>query len=399
MRILNITNCIPYPALTGAPLRTYNLLARFARKHEVFLAAFAGNKEQEQGVKHMLGFCKDIVAPRPGRPAQAGRLLKASGCFLRGMPPELALLHSAEMTGNISKLVTAVDFDAVVIEHGIMGEYLEVLPPALQKKTAWMLHDIDYDKFKRISRTESRVIRKFRLGLHSCMMRRWMPRFAGRFGVCVTVSEADRKLLLAANSRLKVEVSPNGVDTRLYQPLPEAQSSSTLLFAGNMSYGPNIDAVSHFCREVLPLVRSQVPDVELWIVGTDPTPQVQGLEGNGVHVTGRVAEMAPYYAKCTACVVPLRAGSGTRLKILEAMALGRPVVSTTIGAEGLEVRDGEHLLIGDSPQRFAEQTVEMLRNQSLRRRITENARQLAVTTYDWDIIAERFINILSGIGK
>ena len=399
MRILNITNRVPYPTITGAPLRTYNLLRRFARKHEVYLASFAENQEEKEGAKHMLEFCKGVVAMAPGRLIEAARVWEILKYLPRRIPPELVLSHSAAMAKRIRNLAIEVGFDAVIIDHGIMGLYLNSLPPELERKTAWMLHDIDYDKFKRISRTESRVIKKLRLRLHSGMMRRWMPRFANRFGACVTVSEADRQLLLSANDRLKVEVSPNGVDTQRFRPLPDENKTSSLLFVGNMSYGPNIDAASYFCREILPIVRRKITNAELWIVGIDPPPLVKKLCSDCVHVTGRVADVEPYYSRSAACIVPLRAGSGTRLKILEAMALGRPVVLTSIGCEGLEVNDGEHLLIGNTPERFAEQTIEMLSNRALRRRITEKARQLAVTVYDWDVIAEKLLNILSRIEK
>jgi glycosyltransferase involved in cell wall biosynthesis len=130
---------------------------------------------------------------------------------------------------------------------------------------------------------------------------------------------------------------------------------------------------------------------ELWIVGRDPRPEVLELNGNGVHVTGRVEDVVPYYRQSAVCVVPLRAGGGTRLKILEAMALGRPVVSTTIGCEGLDVVDGEHLLIADNPAQFAEKTVRLLTERQLYQHIATEGRKLVVTKYDWNIIADRIM--------
>jgi glycosyltransferase involved in cell wall biosynthesis len=299
------------------------------------------------------------------------------------------------MAKKIQGLVSQIEFDVVIIEHTIMGLYLEALPPALRKRTAWLLHDIDYDKLKRISHLEPGTIRKLQLKGRSIMMRSWMPRFADRFGLCVTVSDMDRRLLVSANDRLKVEVSPNGVDTHRYNPLPEEEGAPALLFVGNMGYGPNIDAVDYFCRRILPLVQRGVPDTELWIVGTNPPARVKALCGGAVHVTGGVEHIEPYYSRCKVCIVPLRAGSGTRLKILEAMALARPVVSTTLGCEGLDVADGVHVLLADSAQGFAEKTVELLVKPELRRRLAAKARELVVSRYDWDTIAERLQEILS----
>jgi len=231
------------------------------------------------------------------------------------------------------------------------------------------------------------------------MMRRWEPCYAERFGRCITVSEADRRLLRTVNPRLQVDVVANGVDTKVYQPLPQEGTSPSLLFIGKMSYRPNGDAVLYFCREILPRIRRMIGEVEMWIVGKDPLPEVRQLNGDGVYVTGRVDDVVPYYSRSTACVVPLRAGGGTRLKILEAMALGRPVVSTSVGAEGLDVVDGEHLLIADSPEQFAEKTVRLLTDRALYQRITTNARQLVVTRYDWDAIAGQLMQIYAEMSK
>jgi glycosyltransferase involved in cell wall biosynthesis len=162
-----------------------------------------------------------------------------------------------------------------------------------------------------------------------------------------------------------------------------------------MNYVANFDAVLYFCSEILPRIRRVVSEVEVWVVGADPPPEVRRLSGDGVHVTGRVDDVVPYYRRSSVCVVPLRAGGGTRLKILEAMALGRPVVSTTIGCEGLDVVDGEHLLIADSPEQFADKTVRLLTDRASYQRITTKARQLVVDRYDWDVVARQLLEIYS----
>jgi glycosyltransferase involved in cell wall biosynthesis len=160
-----------------------------------------------------------------------------------------------------------------------------------------------------------------------------------------------------------------------------------------MGYPPCVDAVLYFCREIFPRIRRTLGTAELWIVGRDPRPEVMQLNGDGVHVTGRVDEVIPYYQQSAVSVVPLRAGGGTRLKILEAMALGRPVVSTTIGCEGLEVVDGEHLLIADNCEQFAEKTVRLLTDRQIYQHISTNGRQLVEARYDWDKIAGRLMEV------
>jgi glycosyltransferase involved in cell wall biosynthesis len=213
----------------------------------------------------------------------------------------------------------------------------------------------------------------------------------------VTVSESDRRLLVAANPRLQVDVVPNGVDTRAHRPLKQEEGSPALVFVGNMDYLPCADAVLTFCRDVLPRIRQVMAKVEMWIVGINPGPKVRALEGNGVHVTGLVEDVRPYYGRSTVCVVPLRAGGGTRLKILEAMAFGRPVVSTTIGCEGLGVVDGEHLLIADRAEDFAARTLRLLTDEKLRQSIANRARAMVESRYDWDIIAKRLMQVYAEV--
>lgn len=206
---------------------------------------------------------------------------------------------------------------------------------------------------------------------------------------------------MQANPRLQVDVIPNGVDIEKYQPLPlpSANESPRLLFTGNMGYPPCTDAALYFCNEIFPIIRQRIHAAELWIVGRDPTPGVLQLNGNGVHVTGRVEDIVPYYQQSSVCVVPLRAGGGTRLKILEAMALGRPVVSTTIGCEGLNVVDGKHLLIADTPEQIAEKTLRLLSDRQLYQEISINGRQLVVDQYDWNSIADRLLQVYEELLK
>ena len=271
---------------------------------------------------------------------------------LEGKPPELKLLRSEELISKIRHLVSTMDFDVVEIDLRL-GLYLEALPNDRRCKSILMFHNFTFQQGLRIFRYERRWGKKIRKLLDSIAMFQWEPRYAMRFDQCITVSEIDRDLYLKTNPRLQIDVIPNGVDVQKYTPLPANNASPTLLFIGNMGYSPCVDAMLYFCREIFPLIRQAVSGVELWIVGKEPLPEVLRLNSDGVHVTGQVEDVIPYYKQSAVCVVPLRSGGGTRLKILEAMALGRPVVSTTIGCEGLEVVDGQHLLIADKPANFA----------------------------------------------
>ena len=393
MRILFITDAIPYPVISGAPLRTYNLLRHIAKQHEIYLAAFVKTPEQKEGVAHLQEFCQVVETAAMPADSALGRPLERLRYLFKGIPPDLRFHHSDELAYKTRRLAANVEFDIVQIDHTTMGLYLEILPQELWQRAVWMVHDIDYSRYARLEQVETKLMRKLRLWLHSYMLRTWEPRFAERFQRCVTVSHVDRELLLAANPRLQVEVAPNGVNTQEYEPLPPPPTAPALLFVGNMDAIACVDAMVYFCRQIFPSLRRVIPHLEMWIVGINPRAEVKALAGNGIHVTGRVDDVRPYYNRSTVCVAPLRVGGGTRLKILEAMALGRPVVSTTIGCEGLEVRDGVHLLIADSPEQFIAKTVQLLTNAALRQRLTLDARQVAVNRYDWEGIAEKLIAI------
>jgi glycosyltransferase involved in cell wall biosynthesis len=218
-----------------------------------------------------------------------------------------------------------------------------------------------------------------------------------RFEGVLAVSEADRETftrLYPGAAAHPIHVVPTGVDTAFFAPdsdAPEAASpagSKTLIFTGSMDWLPNEDAMLFFCRDVLPLVRAEESDVKLSIVGRAPTPAVKRLAAeHGVTVTGRVDDVRPYMREAAVYIVPLRIGGGTRLKIFEAMAMAKAVVSTTVGAEGLPVTGGEHLLLADEPRGFARAVVRLLRDLEKRRSVEQAARQLVVAKYDWSVVA------------
>lgn len=395
VKVLFISDYLPYPPISGDRIRIYNLIRRVARQHQVSLVGFLQTLDEADGVSHMQEFCYRVETVNLPRRHKLARLPGLLRYVLTGKPFDFEFLSSGELADKIWRLSSRDDFDIVHIEQSRMALYLEALPSGVRPKCVLAFQNVASSQYERISNIELTPARRIRARLHSRMLRRWEPRYAERFDRCVTVSEVDQRLLLLANPSLQVDVVPNGVDTQLYQPLALEGTQPALLLIGNMSYAPCADGAIWFCNRILPHIRGFLPEVQVWIVGISPPPQVVGLSGDGVHVTGRVEDVVPYYRRSTVSVVPLRAGGGTRLKILEAMALGRPVVSTAIGCEGLDVEDGQHLLIADAPEQFAEKTVRLVTDKVLYKRIVTEARRLVVTEYDWDVIARRLMNVYS----
>lgn len=273
-----------------------------------------------------------------------------------------------------------------------MGLWLDILPKNLSVKSVLDFQDVGFRKYDRIYRLEKKKTRRLRTWLHSCILKKWEPVFAERFDLCLAMSDTDKGALLKANPNLHIETLPNGIELNDYHVLPFINPLPTLVFVGNMDYLPNVDAVLFFVERIFPHIRREIPNVEFYIVGIDPRPVIRNLAGNGIFVTGRVPEVKPYYERSWVSIVPLRAGTGIRNKILEAMALGRPTVSTTIGCEGLFVTHGVDIMIGDDPQEFSAYVIRMLRDDELRSRIILNGRKNVENNYNWDSLADRAVS-------
>ncbi len=204
------------------------------------------------------------------------------------------------------------------------------------------------------------------------------------------MSEQDQEKLSSLCPGIAVEIVSNGVDLEYFKSEEVEQNEVSLVFTGSMDWQPNEDAVLYFCHHILPLIRTELPDVVFYIVGSKPSDGVLKLGGReGVVVTGEVEDVRPYIAGATVYVVPLRIGGGTRLKILQALAMRKAVVSTSIGCEGLALRPNDHLLVADEPQQFAAHTVQLIKDRSLRDRLGENGGVLVQERYDWDAIVGR----------
>ena len=225
-------------------------------------------------------------------------------------------------------------------------------------------------------------------------MRRFEPEQTRRFHHVIAVSEADRETMSPMVGREHISVVPTGVDLRKYQYDPAARPSGPLVvFTGSMDWAPNIDGVEFFCKEIWPQVLAKVPAARFRIVGRDPQPRVRALASENVEVTGTVRSIIDHLREAAVFVVPLRIGGGTRIKIYEGMAMGKATVSTTIGAEGLDVQHGRDILLEDSPAGFASAIVTFLQNEEVRRRY-EAAAAATARKYDWSVITEQFVQVL-----
>jgi glycosyltransferase involved in cell wall biosynthesis len=291
-------------------------------------------------------------------------------------------MYSQEMQQCIDERVRTTPYDLAIAEHSFTGYYQ--VPPGLPLVVDQ--HNIESEIMQRASQQDRSIARRALNRVEFLKYRKDEQWICRRADLLLAVSERDRAAMQAWGSIPDCRVIPNGVDVRSFSSelYPDAEIEGNVVFTGTLHYGPNTEAVLHFGREIWPLVRERVPGAIFTVIGAHPPPEIVQLGSiPGITVQGLVPDVRPYLAGAQVVVAPLRYGGGTRLKILEAFAMKRAVVSTTVGYEGLDVTEGTHLLVADEPEAFAEKISVLLRDPSLREALGRAGRRLVEERYDW----------------
>lgn len=385
MKILFLSAWFPYPPDNGSRIRVFNLVRQLAREHDVTLLAFSqSDVVSEERMREMRRDCAGVgVVPRT--PFRPGSLRSLVG-FFSPQPRSFVDTFSPHMAKLVEAAVARERFDVVVASEIDMAPYataIDVRPRILEDLELTVLRE----KFE----TQRHLHRRLRYRLMWWKTRRFTARLLRQFDGCTVVSEGEQvDVRRIAPASCPVAVVPNGVDVTDYGRDFGPPQPDTLIFPGALTYDVNFDAMAFFLEEIFPRIRAERPGVTLHITGrTEGVPVDRLPLGEGVTLTGYLDDVRPTVAGSWACVVPLRQGAGTRLKILESMALGTPVVATSKGAEGLAVTPGEELLIADDPAAFAAQVVALLGDPAMRERIRRAGRQLVRERYDWNVIGGR----------
>jgi sugar transferase (PEP-CTERM/EpsH1 system associated) len=384
MRILWLKSDLLLPLDKGGRLRTWHLMRHLARRHDITYLSFAeGVAEGMQEVASRV-----LTVPRIDPAKGTWRFYADAALHLVDrLPYAVGKYRSRQFAGRLNDLLTAERFDLVVCDFLFPSVNV---PSTLPCPAVIFTHNVEAEIWRRHAETKTGPARLLYRAQYARMLR-YEGRALARFDGVLVVSDADRQTfarLYPDAIRDDLHVVSTGVDTGFFAPAASAADGRRLVFTGSMDWLPNEDAVTYFCREVLPRIRADEPTATLTIVGRAPTPAVKRLTADyGVTVTGRVDDVRPYMQDAAVFVVPLRIGGGTRLKIFEAMAMGKAVVSTTVGAEGLPVDNGEHLLVADEPHLFARAVVRLFRDVERRRALETAARKLVVERYDWSAVA------------
>lgn len=390
MHVLFLSTWWPWPPNNGSKIRANYLLQALARTHHVTLVGF--NPDSPNGLETLENVTMHPVQADPFRYVQLPQVVK----YLSPVP--LVFWRVREMGSTIKRLQKQNHYDAVVAVQAPVARYASPfsgVPGILDVDTS-----LSYQLRERYQEQKT-YLGCWRTWISWYKAYHYESALFRKFQTCALVSPVEVPSVQAmTGDQSKVTVLPNGVDCVHHRFGLADVLPNTLIYSGALTYSANYDAMRYFLAEIYPLIKHTLPGVTLRITGSTKGVDIDGLRLDAsVHLTGYVEDIRLPVAQSAVCVVPLRQGGGTRLKILEAMALGTPVVSTTKGAEGLEVVDDEHLLLADTPEAFADAVLRVIGDSGLRERLRHNARLLVEQRYDWETIGAQFVTLVEDIAR
>ena len=405
MKVLWLNANLLLPLDKGGKLRTWHVMRHLAVRHEITYLSFCDPDQPREDRLGMSEVCAHLhTIPRTDPAKGTARFyLDAARYLVDRVPYGVAKYRSEPFRSALARILQERRFDAVVCDFLVP---VINLPERLPCPAILFTHNVESEIWRRHAENARNPISRWLLSQQWKRMLRFEKDALARFDLALAVSDADRvtfERLYPGALRTPAHVVQTGVDTTYFVPSDAPERRAHMVFTGSMDWLPNEDGMQYFVRDILPRIRQVEPDATLSIIGRAPTPSVKRLADEpGIEVTGRVDDVRPHVAAGAVYIVPLRIGGGTRLKIFEAMGMGKAVVSTTVGAEGLPVTPGQNILIADEPARFAQAVVHMIRNVDARRRIEADARRMVVQQYDWSAVAEDFEEalrrVVSGAG-
>ena len=399
MRLLYFAAHQAWPLTSGNRLRDYHQARELAKRGSVTFVEMYHPGEGPSTVPTDSGF-EEVVSLRKGAGYTPGKIARG----MTGSTPLTALNYfDPEAEAQLAKLLARSQFSTVQMEGVHLSEYLPVIQRAVHRSAILVdWHNIESELMRRYSENEPLWPKRIVARRTAALLERTEAMLLDQCGAHTVASDRERNQLLARNPSANVHVVPNGIDTAYFSPeeLADIQGNTSaptmkrcILFVGSMDYHANADAAIWFAREMWPAIAQKHPELEFLIVGRNPPPTVRELASSRVRVTGTVPDVRPFYGRAAAAVVPLRVGSGTRLKILEAMAAGVPVVSTQLGAEGIDGKHDIHLLLAEGGADFVAAVDRVVASPEVFFRLTKAARDLVIRLYDWHRVGEELSRI------
>lgn len=380
MHILFLTQILPYPLDAGPKTRIYYVLRYLAQRHRVTLVSFVRNEQDEQNAAHLRSFLSAVYTV-PIKRSRARDLFFFAASLAQDRPFLIARDHVAEMHAVIARLVASESFDAVHADQLGMAQYAVGLP------TFKVLdeHNAVWTIVERLWQNERSLPRRLVMQREWRALRKYEASVCKQFDHILTVTEEDRRALKVLNGNLSITTMPICIDPAALPRVEQLPKAQHVICVGGMFYPPNVDGIVWFAHNVFPLIKSTCADTDLLVVGARPAPALLRLaeQDARVRVTGYADDPTPLLRESAVFIVPLRAGGGMRVKILDAWSRGIPIVSTTIGCEGIDVRDGENILIADEPRDFADAVTRIIQNPTFGRQLADNGRRWVEERYHW----------------
>ena len=396
MRVLVLDEEFPYPANSGKRTRSFNLYSRLAARFQIRYIGYGKDDSPAAAALRSAGI--EPVAVRPSVPPKQGIAfyLRLLANLVSPLPYIVTSHYSQTYQDAVREHLARFRPGLVVCEWTPYAIFVRGLSSVRKVMSA---HNVEADIWQRYYETETNWLKRWYIGEQWRKVRRFESDALRWVEGALAVSEQDRARLAAGCPGLRSAVIPNGVDVAYFRPAPQPAGRQQLVFTGSMDWRPNQDAARYFAREILPLLRQASPGIECTFVGRDPPADIRALAAiGGMRITGTVDDVRPYVERAAVYVVPLRIGGGSRLKILEAMAMGRAVVSTTVGAEGLDVVHDQHVLLADDPRVFAESVLQLLGDPGRCARLAEEGRRLVEQQYEWGALSGqlgRFVSLVA----
>jgi sugar transferase (PEP-CTERM/EpsH1 system associated) len=399
MKILWLKSDFLYPADTGGKIRSYNILRQLAGDHEVSYLCLTDETPSPEAIDHLGSFCKrvDYIPFKPERKFSPEFYLAILRNLFSSRPYVINKYKNSRIVEEIKKRVASGKVDVLLcdfLEMSVNLADIRGVPMVLFQ------HNVETEIWRRHFETNENPLKKGYLYIDYRRFYKYEKMACGWFDDVLVVSEADGGLLRENYDVKHTTIIPTGVDTEYFKPNPGLMEPKSIAFVGSMDWLPNQDAVEYFVGEIYPKIKTKVTDVRFCIVGRRPPEKIMNLAklDSSVTVTGTVDDIRPYVDKARVYIVPIRIGGGTRIKIYEALAQKKAIISTAIGAEGLPLVDGKHIIIADDPERFADAVIRLLNDDDdLGMRISENGYSLVKEKYSWEKVAGSFSRALQEV--
>ncbi|MBI2335118.1 glycosyltransferase family 4 protein [Candidatus Daviesbacteria bacterium] len=392
MKILMLTPYLPFPLLTGGQTRSYNLIKRLSSLgHEITLFSLVKSNDERKYTGELERFCNKVaVFDRPEKPWTVKNVLKTGFSFY----PFLVIRNWAK--GEKSAIEEKLKEEKFDLIH---AETFYAMPHIPKTKIPILLVEqtIEYLVYRHFAKESRFFPLKPLFYFDVAKMKYWELKYWQQAAKVVAMSDEDRKIMLSEVSGLDVDIVPNGVDSEYFSaPVAKRSRESIILYLGNFTWLQNREAVDILVRKIWPTIKKSLVNAKLWIIGKSAKSFFPHLSSKDIRVE-EVKDVRAIYQQASLLVAPIYGEGGTRYKNLESFASALPVVTTSIGIRGIEAKDGEQVVIRDSPEEIAKATIELILNPKLSKKIAQRARKLVKLKYDWDVIAEKLSNIYESL--